>query len=205
MADYRRSLLGELPDSHLAGYAASAAALSDMTAQLVGTVRERLPGPEVTPAQLRDRSWWSGPELFLLVDDYDLIAGQSSNPLLPLAELLPQARDVGLHVVLVRRCAGAGRSMFDPLLTKLRESASPAMVMSGDRDEGVLLGNVKPSAQPAGRGRLVSRRRGTQLGAAGLAAAGRGLSGSTGTDGTVRGEVVTRAVRVPWQVMSVLT
>ncbi len=163
VADYRRSLLGELEESHLAGYAASATALNDLVAQLVGTLRSRLPGPEVTPAQLRERSWWSGPELFLLVDDYDMIAGQSLNPLLPLAELLPQARDIGLHLVLARRCGGAGRAMFDPMISKLRESATPGLLMSGDKDEGALLGTVKPSAQPPGRGTLVSRRSGTQL------------------------------------------
>ena len=33
------------------------------------------------PQQLRDRSWWTGPELFVLVDDYDLVASGPTNPL----------------------------------------------------------------------------------------------------------------------------
>ncbi len=37
-------------------------------------MQHRLPGPDVTPQQLRDRSWWTGPELYVLVDDYDLVA-----------------------------------------------------------------------------------------------------------------------------------
>jgi DNA segregation ATPase FtsK/SpoIIIE, S-DNA-T family len=35
--------------------------------------------------------------------------------------------------------------------------------MSGDRDEGVLMGNVRPGPLPPGRGRLVTRRDGVRL------------------------------------------
>jgi S-DNA-T family DNA segregation ATPase FtsK/SpoIIIE len=38
----------------------------------------------VTPAQLRERSWWKGAEGFILVDDYDLVATSQGNPLEPL-------------------------------------------------------------------------------------------------------------------------
>ena len=37
---------------------------------------------EGTPAQLRARSWWKGPDVFVLVDDYDLVATSAGNPLL---------------------------------------------------------------------------------------------------------------------------
>jgi S-DNA-T family DNA segregation ATPase FtsK/SpoIIIE len=123
----------------------------------------RLPGPEVTPEQLRSRSWWTGPECFVLVDDYDLVCAGPSNPLLPLLDHLAQARDVGLHLVLTRRSGGAGRAMFEPVIQRLRELSSPGLIMSGDRDEGPLLGNVRPSAQPPGRGWLVTRKTGARL------------------------------------------
>ena len=45
----------------------------------------------------------------------------------------------------------------------LRDIASPGLVMSGNPDEGSLLGNVRPSPLPPGRGWLVTRRRGAQL------------------------------------------
>jgi S-DNA-T family DNA segregation ATPase FtsK/SpoIIIE len=35
--------------------------------------------------------------------------------------------------------------------------------MSGNREEGPLLGNLRPGAQPPGRGHLVRRSDGTQL------------------------------------------
>ena len=113
--------------------------------------------------QLRDRSWWAGPELFFLVDDYDLVAGSSSNPLQSLVDLLPQARDIGLHLVVARRSGGAARALYEPLLQRLRELDAPGLVMSGNRDEGALVGNVRPSQQPPGRGTLVRRRDGVSI------------------------------------------
>lgn len=162
LVDYRRSLLGSITTEHLIGYGTSAQTTQTIMNEVVGVMRARLPGPDVTPAQLRERSWWKGPDLYLLVDDYDLVAG-TANPLLPLVEFLGQARDIGLHVVVTRRSGGASRAMFDPLLMRLKELGSPGLVMSGDRNEGVLLGNVKPSKLPPGRGWLVTRREGARL------------------------------------------
>jgi len=162
LVDYRRSLLGAITTDHLIGYGTSAETTQSIINEVVGVMRARLPGPDVTPAQLRERSWWKGPDLYLLVDDYDLVAG-TANPLLPLVEFLGQARDIGLHVVVARRSGGASRAMFDPLLMRLRELGSPGIVMSGDRNEGVLLGNVKPAKLPPGRGWLVTRREGARL------------------------------------------
>jgi S-DNA-T family DNA segregation ATPase FtsK/SpoIIIE len=126
-------------------------------------MQRRLPGPDVTPQQLRDRSWWSGPELFVLVDDYDLVATGPANPLRALEEYLPQARDVGLHLVLTRRAGGAARSLYEPIIQRLRELSSPGLVMSGPKDEGALIGNVRPGPMPAGRGRLITRKEGVRL------------------------------------------
>jgi DNA segregation ATPase FtsK/SpoIIIE, S-DNA-T family len=120
-----------------------------------------LPGPDVTPAQLRDRSWWSGPEVYVLVDDYDLVASggaSSPHPLLPLLELLPQAKDVGLHLVLARRTGGTSRALFEPVIARLRELATPGLLMSGSPEEGALLDGVKPGPLPPGRGVLLGRR-----------------------------------------------
>jgi ESX secretion system protein EccC len=160
--DYRRSLLDSSEVPHQIGYGTSSVA----AASLLGDVRQalltRLPPPDLTPGQLRARSWWSGPDLFLIVDDYDLVA-VSANPMLVLSELLPQARDIGLHVILARSAGGAGRAMYDPVIQRLREMGSPGLIMSGNRDEGQLLGGVRPAPLPAGRGFLVERRTGSRL------------------------------------------
>jgi len=46
---------------------------------------------------------------------------------------------------------------------RLREISTPGIVMSGNREEGVLLGTVRPGPLPPGRGWLVTRREGTRL------------------------------------------
>jgi S-DNA-T family DNA segregation ATPase FtsK/SpoIIIE len=112
---------------------------------------------------LRARSWWSGADLFLVVDDYELVGTSSGNPLAGLVELLPQARDIGLHLILARASGGAGRAMYDPVLQRIKDMATPALIMSGSKDEGALFGDVRPKALAVGRGTLVDRRTGTRL------------------------------------------
>jgi S-DNA-T family DNA segregation ATPase FtsK/SpoIIIE len=164
VVDYRRGLLGAVPATHLLAYASTAEAAAEAAHDLTASLRGRLPGPAVGPRELRERSWWTGPDVVVLVDDYDLVApgGAVVPPLLPLLEVLPQAKDVGLHVVVTRRCGGAGRALFDPLLGRLRELAVPGLVMNGSPDEGALVGTVRPAPLPPGRATLVDRRRGNR-------------------------------------------
>ncbi len=163
IVDYRRGLLGAVDSEHLISYTSSAEALTAAVTDLVTSLRKRLPGPDVTPEQLRARSWWTGPEVFLLVDDYDLVAAPSGNPLAPLVDLLAQAKDVGLHLVVARRAGGSARAMFEPVLTRLRELATPGLVGNGSRDEGPLVGAARPGPRPPGRAVLVTRRHGETL------------------------------------------
>ncbi|MDP4506619.1 type VII secretion protein EccCa [Nonomuraea turcica] len=160
--DYRRSLLDSAATEHRIGYAASSAAATELINDARGALLSRLPPANLTSEQLRDRSWWQGSDLYIIVDDYDLVA-TSSNPLLPLVELLPQARDIGLHLVLARQMGGAGRAMFDPVIQRMKDMATPALLMSGSKEEGFLFGNVRPQTLPQGRGYLVDRRSGARL------------------------------------------
>ncbi len=159
--DYRRSLLDAAYTEHRIGYAASSTAAAEMVAEAREALVKRLPPADLTPDQLRARNWWKGADLYFIVDDYDLVA-TGSNPLTPLLDLLPQARDIGLHLVLSRAMGGAGRAMFDPVMQRLKDMASPAVILSGDRDEGVLFG-VRPHALPPGRANYVDRRYGARL------------------------------------------
>ncbi|SOD72413.1 S-DNA-T family DNA segregation ATPase FtsK/SpoIIIE [Jatrophihabitans sp. GAS493] len=163
LADYRRTMLGYVDREYLAGYAAAAPALEALLTDLRPILQQRLPGPDITAEQLQARNWWSGPELFVLVDDYDLVAAPTGNPIAALLEFLPQAKDVGLHLIICRRTGGASRALFEPVVQRLRDLGAPGIVGAGSRDEGALLGTVKPSALPPGRGVLVGRRFGAQL------------------------------------------
>ncbi|GAB2582308.1 type VII secretion protein EccC [Paractinoplanes abujensis] len=163
LVDYRRSLM-DLPETeHRIGYGIQAQKTLELMQSVAGYMERRLPGTDVTAQQLRERSWWTGPELFVLVDDYDLVVAGPTNPLTPLLEYLPQARDVGLHLILTRRAGGAGRSLYEPIIQRLRELSAPGLVMSGPADEGALVGPVRPTPMPPGRGRLVTRREGVRL------------------------------------------
>ncbi|MEU4478131.1 type VII secretion protein EccCa [Micromonospora sp. NPDC023966] len=163
LVDYRRSLMGAIETAHLIGYGTAAPHTAELIESAAGYLQGRLPGPGVTPAELRTRSWWTGPELFVLVDDYDLVAGGPTNPVRALEEHLPHARDVGLHLVLARRSGGAGRTSFEPVIQRLRELSTAGLVMSGAPEEGPLVGQVKAGPLPPGRGRLVTRREGVRL------------------------------------------
>ncbi|WP_406863472.1 type VII secretion protein EccCa [Streptomyces sp. HUAS MG47] len=163
VGDYRRTLLGEVPESHLLEYAPTADALRTHMEALAGVFERRRPPADVTPAQLRDRSWWSGPQVFVLVDDYDLVATSGGNPLGPLADCLPFARDAGVRFVVARSTAGASRALYEPFLQRMKELGAQGVLLSGDPSEGELLGSARPRPMPAGRGLFVARRGGTRL------------------------------------------
>ncbi|HEX5089616.1 MAG TPA: type VII secretion protein EccCa [Nocardioides sp.] len=163
VVDYRRALLGEVPDDYLLNYLTSASQAQPALRDLATYLENRIPGPDVTPEQLRNRSWWTGAEVFVLVDDYDLVATQQSSPVAALQPLLPQARDVGLHVTVARRSGGASRALYEPVIQSLRDLAMPGLMLSGSPDEGPLLGNLRAAPAPPGRGRLITRDRGVEV------------------------------------------
>lgn len=163
LIDFRRSLLGAIEPDHLAGYATASSTATDIVVGIVEFLTRRVPGPDVTPQQLRERSWWNGPEIFIVVDDYDMVATSSGNPLLPLVDQLAHARDLGFHLILARRTGGAGRAIYDPVISRLRDLSAEGLVMSGSWEEGALIGDVRPSPLPPGRGVFVTRTRPPEL------------------------------------------
>jgi S-DNA-T family DNA segregation ATPase FtsK/SpoIIIE len=157
LIDYRRSLLDEVSGNHLAAYATSGQQAEPFIQELADVMQGRVPGPDVTAQQLRDRSWWEGPDVYVVVDDYDMVAVASGNPLSPLIDLLSQARDIGLHLIITRRSGGASRALYDPVIARLKDLSVDGLAMSASKDEGVLLGTVRSAPRPPGRGVLVTR------------------------------------------------
>jgi len=158
LVDLRRELYDAVPQEYRRGYAVSSAAASQIVTEVAGELRERVPGQDITPERLRSRDWWTGPEFFLLVDDYDLVASAASSPLQSLVEFIPQAADIGLHIVIARAASGSTRTSMDPALRRLQESNTPDVALSCPPTEGVLLGNVRPRQFPPGRAMLLTRR-----------------------------------------------
>jgi S-DNA-T family DNA segregation ATPase FtsK/SpoIIIE len=58
---------------------------------------------------------------------------------------------------------GAARALFEPVIQSLRDLAMPGLLLSGSPDEGPLIGSVKPQPGVPGRGRLITRGRGTEV------------------------------------------
>jgi S-DNA-T family DNA segregation ATPase FtsK/SpoIIIE len=155
--DVRRTLLDVVPEDHLGAYAGTPAQIAGMAQGVAAELAKRLPPDDVTAAQLRSRSWWSGPEIVVLCDDFDLVSPSGPGPLAPFLEYLPQSRDLGLHLVVARRSGGAGRAAHEPVPQRLRELGATGLLLSGDRSEGQLWPGATMSSLPPGRGRLIRR------------------------------------------------
>ena len=156
IVDFRRALLAVVESEHLSGYAMSPAALTVSLSDLLAALQARMPPPDASQAHLLTRPWRSGPDLYVIVDDYDLVAGPAGNGLAPIVEFLPYAADLGLHLVIARRSGGLERAMFEPLLASLRDLGCASLMMSGCPGQGALAAGT-PVRLPPGRGFLATR------------------------------------------------
>ncbi|MER6396553.1 type VII secretion protein EccCa [Kitasatospora sp. NPDC001603] len=167
LVDYRRVLQGAVPQEYRLGHAVAVDALRQIVDGAARAMANRLPGVDIPPERLRLRDWWEGPELFILVDDYELVAGSpggmSAHPFAPLLDYLAQGVELGLHLIVARSANGIGRASSDQLLRKLEEVNTPVVLLSCPPSEGFLFGNTKPRALPPGRALHITRRRTVQV------------------------------------------
>jgi DNA segregation ATPase FtsK/SpoIIIE, S-DNA-T family len=138
--DPRRGLADTVPEPYRGGYAPNPA----LALQLATAVGNELASRGPTQAG-------SAPRIVLLIDDYDILAASTTQPLGPLAPSLAAGRDLGLHVAMTRRVAGASRGLYEPFSLGVREAGCLALLMSGDRSEGQLIAGVRPTTLPVGR------------------------------------------------------
>jgi S-DNA-T family DNA segregation ATPase FtsK/SpoIIIE len=96
----------------------------------------------------------------MVIDDYDLLVSGNGagGPLVPLVRLLASSAHIGMHVILARSTSGAIRSMMDPMIRRLWELGTPALLLSYPKEEGKFLGEARPRTLPPGRAQLVTRR-----------------------------------------------
>lgn len=163
LIDYRRRHLDAVPDELLIGYLTNEREVSASLPSFVAKMRDRRAPTGVTSQQLRRRSWWTGPEIFVVIDDYHMVVQRGTmNPLEPLKDIIVDARDTGLHVIAARNIAQADSAMYDNVLGQMKNLNSSGLVMDGSKLDGILLADVKATKQPTGRGifvePLLSRR-----------------------------------------------
>jgi DNA segregation ATPase FtsK/SpoIIIE, S-DNA-T family len=159
IVDPRRALGAVADTPQVDHYAFTGSLVQETVDDLVKLLLDRLPGPDLAREVLLEGSWWTGPEHVLVVDDYDLTLTATGGSLGTLADALGHARDIGFHVLLARRVAGAQRTAFEPFGQRLRELGPAALLLNGDRGEGPLAGDRTAGPQPPGRGLLVRRGR----------------------------------------------
>ncbi|WP_370948059.1 type VII secretion protein EccCa [Amycolatopsis sp. cg5] len=162
--DFRRELHDSIPSSHQLEYAVGVEALTKSIAGAAPVLEKRIPGPEITPDRLPKRDWWKGGRLYIIIDDFELAESSgTAGPLAPLMNILPQAADVGVHVIIARSTAGASRSMMNPAIRRMWELGTPALLLSCPKTEGAFLGSLKPRTLPPGRAQFINRRRSVRL------------------------------------------
>ncbi|MGH4014314.1 MAG: type VII secretion protein EccCa [Pseudonocardiaceae bacterium] len=159
--DPRHGLADVVPEPYNGGYAPNPA----LAQQLAAAVCKELAGrdPSRRTAGIRSACAAGGanpgagspPRVVLLIDDYDVLAASATQPLGAFVPYLASGRDLGLHVVLTRRVAGASRGLYEPFTLGVRESGCLALLMSGDRTEGQLFAGVRPTTLPVGRAQYI--------------------------------------------------
>ncbi|MFD4987764.1 type VII secretion protein EccCa [Streptomyces sp. NPDC058374] len=160
VVDYRRTLVNAVPEEYRIGHVISLDNLKETVEGAARAMKTRVPGADLDPARMRHCDWWTGPRLFLLVDDYDMVSQSSfQSPFEPLFEHLTLGFEMGLHLVVARSAMGAGRGLSDALLRRLDEANNPAVLLSCPPTEGSLFGNTKPRNFPPGRALHVARRK----------------------------------------------
>jgi DNA segregation ATPase FtsK/SpoIIIE, S-DNA-T family len=159
VGDPQRDLDGAVPEDYQVGHAISAEMLRDLSTKAAVSLHSRLPGSDISSERLKRRDWWQGAQLFVVVDDYELFAtsGQPSamDPLMP---YLAQGVHIGFHLIVARSSANAMRGMMDPVLRRLWELGTPALLFSYPKEEGKFIGEAKPRSLVPGRAQLVTRR-----------------------------------------------
>ena len=160
IGDSRRDLDNAISPDYQVGYGITAETVATLAKQSSVSVGQRVPGTDISSERLRKRDWWGGPELFFIVDDYELLGstGMMGGTLESLVPLLAQGVYIGLHLIIARSTSSAMRGMMDPVIRRMWELGTPAMVLSYPKEEGKFVGEAKPRKLPPGRAQLVTRR-----------------------------------------------
>ncbi len=156
LVDPRRQLLTTLGSDYVEKFAYNLDGVQAMMGELAAVLAGREPPPGLSAEELLARSWWSGPEIFLIVDDIQQLPAGFDSPLHKAAPWVTRAADVGLHVLVTRTFGGWSSAGSDPMLRALSQANAPLLVMDADPDEGFIRGKMKGGPLPRGRGLLMA-------------------------------------------------
>ena len=156
LVDPRRQLLTALGSDYVEKFAYNLDGVQAMMGELAAVLAGREPPPGLSAQELLSRSWWSGPEIFLIVDDIQQLPAGFDSPLHKAAPWVTRAADVGLHVLVTRTFGGWSSAGSDPMLRALAQANAPLLVMDADPDEGFIRGKMKGGPLPRGRGLLMA-------------------------------------------------
>ena len=113
---------------------------------------------DISASARKARSWWTGPEIFIIIDDYQIVAPRHSDP--AIHKLAPWVQndslERGFHFIIARQAGGLmAAENSDPLLRQLSADRAPTILLSADKFEGGV-GDVKfERFGIPGRGRYV--------------------------------------------------
>lgn len=151
--DVRSSIVDVCPDDFLGGHASNPTLAQGLSSAIASELEKR----SIALGSTARGVGIDGPQLVVVVDDYDILASGGTDPLRTLLPYLPAARDLRLHILIARPVAGASRALYEPVLQAVRDTGGSGFVMSGDRAEGQLFPGIRAESLPPGRGRWVRR------------------------------------------------
>lgn len=163
--DLRRTLLGVIKTANLApnGYVYQLNQVQNAVQSLVKLVGERandeiLDQDELLRRQSAATEAFEGPEIFLLIDDYEGFVQGYEDPFSPLGAVVEMGARSGVRVIAAHTKHPGVYQMGRGLLPKARTAGAPVLLMSDKDLTSNLVGNVKGMVLPPGRGLYIERR-----------------------------------------------
>ncbi|WP_457180828.1 type VII secretion protein EccCa [Mycobacteroides abscessus] len=160
--DTKSSSLERIPENNLYAVVTND---EDFKTRLQALINEQQTSKRTVPegatlAQRQARSWWDGPELFIVVDNWELVAPRHATTAVPVLELIHWVRkegyERGIHIVIAMNTAEIGvRTLSDPVIKQLNDSRAPVLMLSTDKLQGSYVGVKFATFANPGRARYV--------------------------------------------------
>lgn len=133
--------------------------IARVTDSIIKILHKRAPQSGVDARTIRDRTWFEGPELYILVDNYASIMSQQG-VVCPLDEIVKHlgAENRGVHLIISTNATGLmGASTMNKPLKAMMSMNAPILMLNGPLNEPPITGLKKKFAERRpGRGELVN-------------------------------------------------